>query len=121
MSGKNNVADPQEVDFVAGTDATETEVRVKPTDPTMDPESPRWEPRKFFAAQEKEIIVVMRTASDQLDDPTNVKVLKLPVSINGYQLNVIKGRPTRVPKDFATHLIDIGAAYAYSSAIEAIE
>lgn len=89
--------------------------RQKPLDPEMDPGDRRWNPKKYFGAQPKEIVVVKRTNSDVLTDPTDEHPIDIPVSINGYQIIIRKGVPTRVPRDFATHLVDIGAAYRYSS------
>lgn len=88
--------------------------RVKPTDPTMDPGDNRWNPKKYFDAQPKEIIQIVRTESDILHDPSGKIPQFVPVSINGYVLNIQKGVPTRVPRDFALLLIDSGAAMNYA-------
>lgn len=107
-------------DLIEELDFSEPTVRETPSDPTMDPASPRWNPRKYFGAQSKEIIVILRTESDILSDPRGQTRQEVPVSINGYTLMIAKGVPTKVPKDFASHLINIGAAYSYSNIPEAI-
>ena len=95
--------------------------RKKITDPTLDPGSDRWMPKKYFGLQPKVVVVLQRNSSDVLGDPENRKNEKVPVSINGYTLLLPKGVPTRVPRDFASHLVSIGAAYVYESIGDAPE
>lgn len=89
--------------------------------PDMDPGHRMWNPRKYFAAQPKVTIVIERNDSDILADPHNKNETKIPVSINGYTLNIVKGKPVRVPRDFALHIIDIKAGFAYDSIPDAEE
>lgn len=109
------VAEPEVASFAGTEDAeeffTEPLPRPKPSDPTMDPGDPRWNPQKYFAAQPQEIVVVSRDQSDVLGDPTGSKVIKQPVSINGYLLNITKGVPTRVPRDFAEQIVRLKIGY----------
>ncbi len=83
-------------------------------EPTMDPGSPLWNPQKYFGAQEKITIILNKTRSDMLSDASGKKRIVMKVSINGYEIPIAKGIPTRVPKDFALHLVDIGAASFFS-------
>jgi hypothetical protein len=122
MPNRINVAEPEgNYDAFAGPDVDEPQVREKITDPTLDPGDPRWNPKKYFDLQPKVVITVLRNQSDILSDPRNERDIILPVSINGYRLDIVKGQPTRVPRDFADHLVDIGAAYRDVQARDARE
>lgn len=122
----NTIAEPVEQEYIPMTDdevAVVEDWRVKaydPKDETMNPGSPKWNPREYFARQPKDIIVINRTQSDMFDDPTGNRTITIPVSINTYILNVPKGRPVKVPRDFATALVRIGAAYSQGT-VEQIE
>ncbi len=130
MANAAIVADPEAVLGLAGTDIEDpiffddepvpVPVRVVPTDPEMDVGSPRWSPKKYFGAQEKEVIVVKRTESDILGDPSGARRITIKPSINGYAIEIVKGVPTRVPRDFALHLVEIGAAYRYADIQEVV-
>lgn len=121
MANSSITADPEVVDF-AGTEIEDPTPVVKaPVAPDMDPADPRWNPKKYFGAQPKEIIIIRKTESDILSDRGGNLRIEIPVSINGYTLKVVKGVPTRVPRDFAAHLVDIGAAYRYGDIPEAVE
>lgn len=122
MPKTQNIAEPEELEF-AGTyvDEPEPVIDDTPYDPTMDPSNPAWEPKKYFAAQPKEIVILNYNDSDLLGDPTRKKKIEQVVSINGYTLKLIKGRPTKVPRDFALLLLDIGAASLFTSALDAEE
>lgn len=118
--GVNTLAGSTDEDFENGFGDAEEEAQERELarraelfgkDPTMDPGSPRWNPKKYFARQEKVVITIIKNESDILADPSGQRPVMVPVSINGYRLDIQKGVPTRVPKDFADHLIDIGAAY----------
>lgn len=115
---KELIADPIGESAFTGTDEVDnffpalTE-RAPIEDPTMDPGSPRWQPRKYFAAQPKITIVMPRDASDLLGDPSRKIPVKVPVSINGFKLMIQKDKPTAVPRDFALHIVDIKAGYMY--------
>jgi hypothetical protein len=87
----------------------------------MDPSNPKWNPKRYFSRQPKVTITIARTESDVLSDPRHERKITVPVSINGYRLDIEKGVPTRVPEDFARHLVDIGAAYRQADAVEAKE
>lgn len=120
------VADPEDETF-AGTEIDDPffddpiPVVKAPVAPDMNPAHIKWNPKKYFAAQPKDIIVVKRNESDVLSDPTGHLIMEIPVSINGYTIKVKKGVPTRVPRDFALMLVDIGAAYRYADIPEAVE
>lgn len=127
MAGKkNDLAEPEE-SYFAGTQADSPDgdfgflepVERKPiTDPTMDPGDPRWLPKKYFDAQEKIIIVLNKNESDILSDPKGTRKIVQPVSINGYTLRIQKGVPTKVPRDFAAYLVEIGAASHFGEVAE---
>lgn len=106
MARVNSVIEPEGIDSFAGAteDAffpDEVKERQPITDPAMDPSSDRWNPKKYFDAQPKVIIVIPRDVSDSLGDPSGTKRIEVPVGINGYTIKVAKGVPTRVPRDFA--------------------
>lgn len=89
-------------------------VEVKPVDPEMESGNPRWNPRKYFGAQKQVLVLIQKDTSDLFSDPSGKNPVIVPVSINGFRINVQKGVPTRVPEDFARHLVDIGAAIQYA-------
>ena len=126
MANRNQVAEPEGTfDAFAGTpdlpDFEPEQVREKISDPRMDPGHAKWMPKEYFARQPKVTITIMRTESDILSDPRGERVITVPVSINGYRLDIKKGVATRVPKDFADHLVDIGAAVRQSDIEEPTE
>jgi len=88
-------------------------------DPTLDPANPRFNPARFFAQQPKEVIVLMLSDHEMRLDPEKRGRIVQPVSINGYQLDIVKGVPTQVPADFAEYLVWIGAAYRFNDAVMA--
>lgn len=102
---RNNVAEPEGTNSFAGPDDEqffgEVRERAPITDPTMDPNHKDWNPKKYFDAQPKLLIVIPRDASDSLTDPSGTNEILVPLGINGYTINVKKGVPTRVPRDFA--------------------
>ena len=115
------VAEPEGIDTFAGTPAVEDtdpffapEPEPRVYDPTLDPGSPLWQPKKYFDLQPKVTIVMNRSRSDILSDSSGQKRIVVKVGINGYQIPITKGVPTRVPRDFALHLVDIGAATFFS-------
>jgi hypothetical protein len=117
---KDNIAAPDGFDAFAGTDDIPDDVenflppvpeRRKIEDPTMDPGSPRWNPRKYFSVQPKVTVVIPRSTSDVLGDPSRSKPVIVPVGINGFSIQIEKDRPTNVPQDFADHIVAIGAGY----------
>ena len=117
---------PEGIDTFAGTpdnDDIEAFFAPEPTprvyDPTMDPGSPQWNPKKYFDLQPKVIIVMQKTRSDILSDSSGTRKIVRNISINGYKISITKGVPTRVPRDFALHLVDIGAATYFSDYAEA--
>jgi hypothetical protein len=129
MAKNQNVQEPEGFDSLAGvTDdnfdgpffVEQPQPRVFES-PDMDPGSKYWNPRKYFAAQPKVTVVVDRTDSDILSDPRNENKVTVPVSINGYTLNIIKGKPVNVPLDFALHIVDIGAGHRYGDIEDAVE
>ncbi len=102
---RNTVSEPEGIDTFAG-DAEENffpepKTREPILDPTMDPGNPKWNPKKYFDAQPKVVIVIPRDASDSLTDPSGTARMEVPLGINGYTIRVAKGVPTRVPLDFA--------------------
>lgn len=109
MATNPPVADP-EADSFAGPDTedpfdfveTPVEVRAEtPYDPTMDPGNQRWDPKRYFGAQPKVTVIVPRSQSDILSDPQGDREITMPLSINGYRIEVPKGRAIRLPRDFA--------------------
>ncbi len=117
---KENLAEPEGQYFAGTQDMPDNDFgfaepieRKVIEDPTLDPGSPKWNPKKYFDNQPKEIIVLQRSESDILSDPTNKRKIIQPVSINGYTLRIQKGVPTKVPHDFAYYLVEIGAAVHY--------
>lgn len=88
-------------------------------DPTMDPGKPQWNPKKYFDAQPKYIVVIRRNESDILGDPSGKKPIFCDVGINGYFIKVQKDVPTRVPRDFALQILDAGAGTIVSEIPEA--
>lgn len=122
---KQVLAEPEGVDTFSGTedeDFIPTPIVRQPiADPQMDPAHISWNPKKYFGAQDKEIILIQRDTSDMLGDPTGTKTITVPVSINGYRLTIQKGIPTRVPKDFADMLVARKMAIRYDNVALASE
>lgn len=121
------LAEPEGTDAFAGTEDIEEffpqvpQAQEKPADPTLDPSSPKWNPKRYFAAQPKLIVTVHKNESDFLSDPSGQKPAIQPFSINGYRLDIVKGVPTRVPRDFALLIQDIGAGYIHHDIADALE
>lgn len=122
---KQILAEPEGVDTLAGPEElffSEPVVeKPKPVDPQMDPGSRSWNPRKYFGAQPKVVVMIPKSDSDMLSNPNSNAPIVVPVSINGYRLDITKGVATRVPRDFALHIVDIGAGVIYSEIAEARE
>ncbi len=126
MAKQQSVADPEGFDSLAGTQDGDffdlpQEVVKQIKDPEMDPGNPRWNPRKYFAAQPKVVVTVKKTATDLLNDPKGNKRFFQTCSINGYRLDIEKGVPTRVPRDFALLLAEGDIAYIEGNIADAIE
>lgn len=106
--GFDSLAGPQDGNFFDLPEAIAKQIE----DPTMDPASDRWNPRKYFGAQPKVVVTILKDESDMLSDPNGKKRVVVPYSINGYVIEVVKGAPTRVPRDFAKLIIEQGHGYA---------
>jgi hypothetical protein len=61
------------------------------------------------------------TAQDLLNDPKGEKRFFQSCSINGYRLEIEKGVPTRVPRDFALMLAEYDVAHVEGNIVEARE
>jgi hypothetical protein len=79
-------------------------------DPTLDPSNPRWLPKKYFQREKQVLVFVKRDQSDVLKDPDHQVEVTIPVSINGFKLDVPMGRAVSIPESYAHFLIDIGMA-----------
>lgn len=106
MARNNSVQEPEGTNIFAGASEEESFFPIPAakkdlSDPTMDPSSPKWNPKKYFDAQPKVIIVIPKDATDLLTDPSGKTPVRVPLGINGYTIWVTKGVPTRVPRDFA--------------------
>lgn len=123
----NKLAEPEGFDSLAGTQDISDDFLSTPEekpavkDPSMDPGSPLWNPRKYFNAQPKVVVTVKKTALDLLNDPKGDKRFFQSCSINGYRLEIEKGVPTRVPRDFALMLADHDVAHVEGSIADARE
>jgi len=121
------LAEPEGFDSLAGTQDISDDFlaipEAKPVekDPTMDPASPQWNPRKYFGAQPKMVVTVKKTAQDLLNDPKGEERFFQSCSINGYRLEIEKGVPTRVPRDFALMLAEYDVAHVEGNIVEARE
>lgn len=121
---KQLLSEPEGIDTLAGPEEDffpEIVERPVQTDPELIPGTPQWKPKRFFGLQQKFIVLIPKNDSDMLSDPSGRAVIKVPVSIQGYRLDITKGVPTKVPQDFAEHIVRIGAGIMYSTVTEAQE